>query len=269
MAIKNLILCADDFAQNAQISQGILHLISAGRLNATSCMTESQYWPEFSAELAKLADKADVGLHFNLTHRFKKNVVFSLPKLMLNKFTRVISAEQAYRKLNLQLDLFEDNFNKAPDFIDGHQHVHQFFAVREALIETIKKRYSNKPPYVRTTVRPPATHFQIEPLKSAIIAWSGGKSLLTQLTINGIPHNADFGGIYNLQPTVPFRANMRAWLSHCAAEGLIMCHPGFISEDTSDPIRAARVKEYEYLISSDFAADLESANVFLTRFSSR
>jgi len=49
-----------------------------------------------------------------------------------------------------------------------------------------------------------------------------------------------------------------------ATGGLIFCHPGRRSPDTAaDPIAAAREREWAYLASEAFAADLQAADVSL------
>ena len=68
--MKRLILCADDFGQSAAISNGILQLVAAGRLQAVSCLTESPVWPAMARELKALGTSHQTGLHFNLTHGF-------------------------------------------------------------------------------------------------------------------------------------------------------------------------------------------------------
>ncbi|HET8705551.1 MAG TPA: ChbG/HpnK family deacetylase [Pseudomonadales bacterium] len=264
--IKYLTLCADDFAQNAPISQGILALLQQRRLSATSCMSQSALWPTLAAELRCHAEQADIGLHFNLTHSFKKNQTYSLSKLMLNGVTRVISEQQAYSHLNEQLDLFEKHFGRAPDFIDGHQHVHQFAHIRTALIATLKQRYPTATPYIRSTLRgAKAPAYNIETVKSRIIQWFGGRPLRDAAERAQIVCNADFGGIYGLQPYSNFAEKMQVWLTNTQPNGLIMCHPGVNSDDPDDPIRLARAEEFTYLASDQFAQDLATANVQLSK----
>ena len=60
---KPLVLCADDYAQSAGISQAIRDLAQAGRLSATSAMVLSPRWPEDAAALHALRGRIDVGLH--------------------------------------------------------------------------------------------------------------------------------------------------------------------------------------------------------------
>ena len=40
------------------------------------------------------------------------------------------------REVRAQFEAFADAFGRPPDFVDGHQHVHLFPQVREAVLET-------------------------------------------------------------------------------------------------------------------------------------
>src|SRR6185312_11376957 len=64
---KCIVLCADDYGQAPAISQGIINLIEKGRLSATSCMVNSDYWAEHAKWLLPYQQQIDIGLHFNLT----------------------------------------------------------------------------------------------------------------------------------------------------------------------------------------------------------
>ena len=67
MTLRCLVLCADDFALSAGVSQAIAAMIERSRLSATSCMTVSPLWPEHARWLVPLAERADIGLHLTLT----------------------------------------------------------------------------------------------------------------------------------------------------------------------------------------------------------
>src|SRR3546814_20597197 len=42
---------------------------------------------------------------------------------------------------------------RAPDFVDGHQHVHQFPQIRAALLNELERRYASGRPWLRYTRR--------------------------------------------------------------------------------------------------------------------
>jgi predicted glycoside hydrolase/deacetylase ChbG (UPF0249 family) len=79
-----------------------------------------------------------VGLHFNLTLRFREND-FCLPlnQLILLSQLRLLPLQKIRHQLTNQIKLFEDTFQFQPDFIDGHQHVHQFPQISDEVIEGV------------------------------------------------------------------------------------------------------------------------------------
>jgi len=49
--------------------EATLALIKLGRVTATSVLADSPHWKAAAGELKDVADRADVGLHLNLTRR--------------------------------------------------------------------------------------------------------------------------------------------------------------------------------------------------------
>jgi YdjC-like protein len=66
-AARRWVVCADDFALDRGTIEGTLALIKMGRVTATSVLVDSPNWIAAAPELKAVADKADVGLHLNLT----------------------------------------------------------------------------------------------------------------------------------------------------------------------------------------------------------
>src|SRR5437868_5175155 len=66
-ALRTLAVCADDFGQSPGISRGIASLAQAGRINATSCLTNGVHWHACAPLLKDMPESLDVGLHFNLS----------------------------------------------------------------------------------------------------------------------------------------------------------------------------------------------------------
>src|SRR5690349_9878789 len=86
---KTVILCADDYGQNAAISQAIIELIKKNRLSATSCMVTSPDWLTQAKQLNSFNNQLDIGLHFNLTEGnflSTQQPLFSLPELMIKSY---------------------------------------------------------------------------------------------------------------------------------------------------------------------------------------
>lgn len=266
MTPRRLTLCADDYAQSPAISQGIVALLQTGRLSATSVMTQSPHWPALAAPLRELAQQADIGLHFNLTHDFANGpqLIKPLSHWLLLSQLRCLSRTALRDSLLRQIDQFSQQLGRLPDFIDGHQHVHALPVVRDALFDAIALRWTaNSKPYLRAPER--LGHPGDSRLKALVLqqACRGFASAAEQ---KGLHCNQWFAGLYALQPEAGFAGLMRQWLNSCPDGGLMMCHPGLPASDASDPIAAARAVEYQHLSSQAFADDCQQAGMTLGRF---
>lgn len=277
--MKRIILCADDYGQNPAISQAIIELIEKKRLSATSCMTNAGHWSEGAAELRTVKNKVDIGVHFNFTDKsplslqFKKqygNKMFPLSKLMLHSFLHQLDKSVIKAEIKAQLDSFTLAMNRLPDFIDGHQHVHHFPIIREALLEVYEEQLRSNGSYVRC-VNDPAVFFGFKKdayIKRVMIQFSGAKALKEQLISRNIPFNKSFSGIYDFANSAEYKNRFPDFLAESEDGGLIMCHPGLSLNSDSDSIRKARVDEFEYFSSAKFLQDCEIHNVEIARFPS-
>ena len=266
MTPRRLTLCADDYAQSPAISQGIVALLQAGRLSATSVMTQSPHWPALAAPLRELQQQADIGLHFNLTHDFANGpqLIKPLSHWLLLSQLRCVSHTALRDSLLRQIDQFSQQLGRLPDFIDGHQHVHALPVVRDALFDAIALRWTaNSKPYLRAPER--LGHPGDSRLK-ALVLQQVCRGFAAAAEQNGLRCNQWFAGLYALQPEAGFAGLMRQWLNSCPDGGLMMCHPGLPASDASDPIAAARAVEYQHLSSQAFADDCQQAGVELGRF---
>jgi predicted glycoside hydrolase/deacetylase ChbG (UPF0249 family) len=275
-AQRQLILCADDFGQSEQISLGICTLIASGRLTATSVMSEGPYWPAGAKKLATLQHAADIGLHLNLTHAFNADntqadnkQAFSIkhPLLYWLLFSqlRLLSRSRLTQIFCHQIDAFSKHLGRLPDFIDGHQHVHAFPVIRDALTDAIALRWSasDKKPWLRAPDQ--LIDGGNAPHKAKILQFLC-RGFTAHATRHGLRVSHRFGGLYSLQPQADFPAQMQYWLRTAPHGALIMCHPGAPAVDLDDPINCVRNIEFDYLASSRFMQDCHEAGVQLTRF---
>jgi predicted glycoside hydrolase/deacetylase ChbG (UPF0249 family) len=139
----------------------------------------------------------------------------------------------------------------APDFVDGHQHVHQLPGVRSALLDVMADRYGPAAKHIGIRICIPM-HWR--GIKAAIIARTGASSLLRAAAASGHVINTDFAGVYNFSADANLPLLWRRWLEHLdGALPLIMCHVAVSSQETRnpDPIRAARLREFEWLASAE------------------
>ncbi|GAB2461268.1 ChbG/HpnK family deacetylase [Comamonas humi] len=257
--MKPIVLCADDYALHPAIDAAVQALAGAGRLSATSCMTTAPRWREAVQALPALRPRLAVGLHFNLTEGFGQQAAAGIGQRIAQAYTGRLDRDWLRTQWRMQLDAFENALGTPPDFIDGHQHVHQLPAARAAMLDELQRRYGDAPPlWVRSTA--PAGRLAWQP-KAAVIAALGGWALSRRLRRQGLARNRGFGGVYGFDAPTPedYGRHMDAWLQACGSGSLLMCHPA----DTvvqGDAIGAQRPVEYGYLRSEAFGALLRARN---------
>lgn len=262
LPLRRVVLCADDFAQTRGTIEGILALVDSERLSAVSCLVESPLWADAGVRLRSRPPTFDVGLHFNLTHDFAGggHRAGALPLMVLGAGLRLLSRDSVEQRLHRQFGLFEDILGRPPDFVDGHQYVHQLPVVRDALVAVLRSRYPSSPVAVRVAV--PA---RFRGPKAWLIAALGGFDLLEMARREGLPHNTDFAGIYDFAGAPPYDERFAQWLADVQDGGMIVCHPARGVPAGNDPIAFARARELAYLESGAFPPALRRCRVQLAR----
>lgn len=274
------VFCADDYGLAPGVNEAIAGLIAAGRLSATSCMTGLPDWRPGVALLrsAVAAHPADVGLHLTLTDqrplsrartlapggRFPK-----LGRLLGLGLARRLPAQDVRDEIRAQLDAFEDAWGAAPDYVDGHQHMHLLPTVREALVEEIVRRYPAGSVYARDCRERigPLLRRRVAVPKALFLTGLGlGFARLARQA--GIPLNQGFAGLHDFSGRRPFRELMRAFLTHPGPRPLIHVHPGRVDAAlvARDGLTTPREWERAYLASADFLVDLMEAGIRPGRF---
>lgn len=241
-------MCADDFGMSEAVDDGILQLAHAGKLQATSCLVQG---PEFARNAARLQQTPlQCGLHLNFTEAFPAaGIILPLRQLVLACWARRLPAARVHQEIVHQLDTFEDVMGRAPDYIDGHQHIHQFPVIREALLGELLRRYSpGRRPWLRSTLPPklsllpPATR-----VKVSVIAGLGGRHLVRQAQRAGVVTNRRFLGVYDFSGGASAYAGLlQQWLKAARPGDLIMCHPA-ARVDPLDPLGAQRHAEFSVI----------------------
>lgn len=253
---KKIILCADDFGLSPGVCTGILKLAQLQRLSAVSCMVNKESFTYYAPDLQRLTGQIQIGLHFNLTEgRFLSDAsrqCFSLSSLLVRTHLGLLDSSLIEQEFLAQLNCFMTTMGRLPDFIDGHQHVHQFPIIRNSILKMYNKHFNDKKVYIRS-IYPmlPVAAFQF---KRAVLAHTGGKALKKLLQQLSLKHNHYFAGIYDFSPSANYRVLFQQWLQHAPNNTLIMCHPGEGS-DNQDVIRLARVQELNYFSSDAFLED--------------
>lgn len=264
---RGVVLCADDYALNAPTSQGIAALVVMGRLSATSVMARSPRWAQDAPALRDLRGRLDVGLHLDWTSSFAQSAGFGagLSTVMRRAALRRFDVQALRDEIERQLDAFEQHWHAAPDHIDGHQHVHQFAGLRDALTEVLMRRYGSDElrPWLRISNVAQAG------FKARVISHMGAKTLQAWADEHGWPTVSPLSGVYAFDGSVAdYAKRMQAWLADLpqapAHPAIIMCHPS-ASAQADDDIGPARAREFAYLASHDFVQDLQDAGVVLVR----
>ena len=258
------VLCADDYGLNPEVNDAILDLASKRRLTATSVMSLSPYWPEWAAPLKEAESVIDVGLHLDLTSAFAmdEGIGHSLSAWMLRSSARLLQYGLLERVIERQLDLFEEHFGAAPDHVDGHQHVHQFPVIREALMRVLLHRYATGPrPWLRISrAVVPAADF-----KSQVITAMGATALEGLAVSHGFAHSSHLIGIYDFKGNAfHYGTQLHHWLKDLPRGSVLMCHPAKRIHAQS-PTPMASVWEYEVLSSEGFPQLLDETMTEIAR----
>ncbi|MFZ2650831.1 MAG: ChbG/HpnK family deacetylase [Burkholderiaceae bacterium] len=257
--MKRCVVAADDFAFNAAVDEGIVALIEAGVVTAASCLATSPRWPLAARRLdAALRAKADVGVHVDLTEF--EPLASRHAWLAASCYTRSIDTRRVRATLNAQLQRFEDALGAAPDYIDGHRHVHQLPVIREQLIELLADRYAQRLPWVRISRARADAGW-----KGRLITSLGSAGLAAACRAAGVATNAHLFGLYDFAgDAASYRLRLSAWLAGAADRDVLMCHPAS-RIDGADRIARARVTEFQVLSSPWWKTCLESHEVSLSR----
>lgn len=264
---RTLSLCIDDFGQSPGIAAAVVQLAQAGRISAVSCMTNAPGWVRDAALLRTLPPTVAIGLHLNLTDGAPLSAQLSrdwprlpsLPRLMLRAHLRLLPRQALQQEIAAQWHAFVAATGRAPDFVDGHQHVHHLPGVRDAMLAVFDAMQVQ--PAVRSTARVLGPGHAV---KRALIAGTGGFALRRALVRRGLRHNPALLGVYDFRNT-DYRSLMRGWLARLPSEGgLVFCHPGTLQGlDAHDAHPAARTRELRYLASAGFQQDMADAGVVL------
>ena len=268
-SVKEVVLCADDYALNAPVSQGIVALAVLGRLSATSVMSLSPRWMEDAAALRDVRDRLDVGVHLDWTSSFAVAAGFGsgLGPVMVRAALRRYDVKALETEIERQLDAFETQWQAPPDHIDGHQHIQQFPVLRDALTQVLLRRYGG------ASVRPWLRVSQVaQPgLKAQVISRMGAQALQQWAGQHAWPTVGPLLGVYGFDGSLKdYADHMQGWLAALpqASMALIMCHPA-VSAQADDAIGAARKREFAYLASHDFVQHMLDAGVRLVRGSGK
>jgi hypothetical protein len=208
--------------------------------------------------LKRFIGRADIGLHFALTVDRPLKTVAMDAHLRSPPLAKIMAA------LEHQVETFTRVIGRAPDYIDGHQHVHVLPVIRDAVVQVAKRIGA----YVRSTYDPIGLAMCRRPgaLESIYLACASRK-LAALARAASVSTNRGFRGARTFQERAPFRTLFRRMIKDVQHGGLVMCHPGHADPllGERDPVQDAREEEHRYLSGPEFPRDLEQEGVVLSR----
>ena len=264
------VVCADDYGLESGVDAAIIELAKSGRLSATGCLVNAAGFVHSAAALKDLP--IDVGLHLNFTEDLGPPGTYrSLGKLVALAYTSQLSASAVRRQIEQQLDLFHQHLERAPDFVDGHLHVHQLPVIRNQLIEALRERYPSRLPWLRDT-RPAYLSGSLpfmQRTKAHVIGALGARAFSVLAKKNGAKQNDGFAGAYDFsRPHPDYAWMLEQWLMHARAWTVLMTHPAK-SASAHLAFGKDRQREFQVLASGDFSELLERYNLRIARLSTR
>ena len=264
-------LCADDYGISPAVSKGIRDLVVQGRLNATSVMVAAPSFDRSQAGALKMlnvgARRVAIGLHVTLTGKFepmspgfrptRHGNFLSLAEMMVRGRLGLLDRRRLGTEIATQLDAFVAQFGLAPDFVDGHQHVHLFPQVREALLDRVKAMAP------QVWVRQCGRAATLPPTP----AWALSRRFRELAAERGIATNPAFAGVYDFTAAsnADFGRLFPEFLRDLPAQSVVMCHPGFVDDELTrlDPLTTQREREFAYLAGDTFPGVLQAQGVAL------
>jgi predicted glycoside hydrolase/deacetylase ChbG (UPF0249 family) len=269
-------LCADDYGLSPGVNRAIRDLIARGRLNATSVMVVGPAIgrDEVDALDAAASDspRCAIGLHTTLTAPFYPLTMHFQPldggvflpfmKMLRAGLLRRLDPEIIHAELIAQLAAFKELFGRAPDFVDGHQHVQLFPQVRDAFLTAVKQAAPKA--WVRQGGRSQPLAQRLG-MPKALLLDILSVPFRRHASRANIAFNPGFAGAYDFSQAPDFGELMKQFLDGLPEGGLIMCHPGFVDDILTglDPLTGQREREFTFLAGDDFPRLLAANNVTL------
>lgn len=263
---RPLVLCADDYGMNRGVNGAILELGSAGRISATSCMTNAPGWPEAAGSLPRPGGGMACGLHLTLSWggplgpmpRFAPGGAFPpLGRVMRAALLGRLPVAEIAAEVGRQFDAFGDALGRPPDFIDGHQHVHVLPGIRAILLaEAARRGWMGRVWFRDPSDRVVAILRRRVGAPKALLVAALSSGFGAAAGRAGFGTNDGFAGFSPFDPRRDLAREMGAFLTDLGSRPLVMCHPARPCPDSgADAIAASRLREFA-LLSSDAFTDL-------------
>jgi predicted glycoside hydrolase/deacetylase ChbG (UPF0249 family) len=278
---RKLWLCADDYGISLAVNRAIRDLIGRGRINATSVMVTT---PSFSAaEAQALSDivgsnrRTAIGLHFTLTAPFRPTArayrpvasdgaFLSLAGTFAVGLRRHLDPDALAAEVEHQFAAFLAAFERAPDFVDGHQHIHLLPQVGDAVLAAIKRMAPGA--WIRQCGRAIPLWRRFGDPKGLVLDLLSIR-LRTRCAASGVRTNPAFAGTYDFKREAAFDALFASFLQGLPDDGLVMCHPGFVDPELQrlDVFTTMREREHAFFAGNQFPRLLAAQRIELAQLS--
>lgn len=271
---RRIWLCADDYGISPAVNTAIRQLVARGRLNATSVMVAAPSFDRGEARALAMVNegRAAIGLHVTLTAPFRplspsyrpmwRERFLPLGATMAASFFGWLRPAALAAEVAAQFDAFRTAFHRAPDFVDGHQHVHLLPQVGEAVLSVVKQAAPQA--WVRQCGRAVSGRGVISDRKAALLD-TLSRRFRDRAAAYGVRTNPAFAGAYHFDRKAVFAEIFPRFLDQLPNGGLVMCHPGFVDDELErlDTLTALREREYAYFAGEAFPALLAECRVEL------
>jgi predicted glycoside hydrolase/deacetylase ChbG (UPF0249 family) len=273
---RRIWLCADDYGISPSVSGAIRDLVMRSCINACSVMVVSPSFTRPEARSLGILNaggrRVAIGLHLTLTAPFRPLTADFAPlvdgtfprlqDLMRASFLRRLERARLEAEVDAQVAAFAAAFGQAPEFIDGHRHVHLLPLVRDAVLAATRKLGPDA--WARQCAASGAWLARLSDPKGILVHWLSG-SFRRRARAAGVPTNPAFAGTYTYRVDADFAALFPRFLAATPDAGLIMCHPGRVDSELErlDPLTSLREREYDYFLSEAFRQALAEHDVTL------
>jgi chitin disaccharide deacetylase len=275
-ARRRIWLCADDYGISPAVNTAIRDLVVRRRINATSVMVLSPNFHHAEALALQIIvggeQRVAVGLHVTLTTPFaplsagftplRDGGFLSLRALLARAVLGWLDVDLLTTEIAAQVRVFTQQFGRAPDFIDGHQHVQLFPQIRDAVLAVAKELAPQA--WVRQcgSVQGPAR--RLGDPKGLLIDFLS-RAFRRRAQALGVRTNPAFAGTYAFNGQADFAALFPRFLDRLPDGSVVMCHPGFVDAELArlDPLTTLREQEYAFFASDAFPDILASRGVAL------
>ncbi len=273
---RRIWLCADDYGISAGVNAAIRDLVVRGRLNAVSVMVVAPTFHRSEAHALSVlnsgANRVAIGLHLTLTAPFqalsndyaplREGKFLPLGTTLVRGFLHRLRDSALAAEVAAQVRMFVHTFGRAPDFIDGHQHVQLFPQVREAVLKVAKESAPNA--WLRQCGRVVPRRLSFKDRKAWLLDILS-QDFQQRALAHGIRTNSAFAGAYEFREDADYAALFEGFLKALPEGGLIMCHPGFVDAELQrlDPLTGLREREHAFLAGPAFPEVLARHDVGL------